>query len=94
MDSEFQKLYQDPNNFDASFKKLVDRVYELIQSSVSKDEKILLLSSDLDNIGCACVVNFLMKGYKLNYTSALALLRERRISIKIEKQPHNYLRML
>lgn len=68
------------------FKKLGDQVSDLIQKSLDKDEKILILSSDMDNISAALIIYTLMKNYKFNYTSALLMVRERRITVKLDKK--------
>lgn len=86
LDKEYLKLYDTPEGFDGAFKKLADTVADLISKSLEKDEKILLLSSDQDNIGAAIVIYFMMKAYKFSYTAAMGLIRERRISIKLEKK--------
>lgn len=86
LDKDYLKLYDTPEGFDGAFKKLADEVSEMIQNALEKDEKILLLSSDLDNIGAALVIYFMMKNYKFSYTAAMGLIRERRISIKLEKK--------
>lgn len=43
---------------------------------------MLILASDVDNLGVAFVVYFLMTQHKMNYSGAAALVRERRISLK------------
>lgn len=58
----------------------------MIKKALEKDEKILLLSTDQDNIVSAIIIYFLMKNYKFSYTNALSLIKERRMSIKLEKK--------
>lgn len=86
IDRDYQKLFSQTDNFEASFKKLGDQISDLIQKSLDKDEKILILSTDMDNITAALIIYALMKNYKFNYTAALQLVRERRITVKLDKK--------
>jgi len=75
----------DQSKYDALFKKLWDKVSDIIASAISKDEKLLILSTDLDSMVCAMIIYYLMKSQKMNYTNAMSLVRERRISLKLHK---------
>jgi len=75
----------DQSKYDALFKKLGDKVSDIIASAISKDEKLLILSTDLDSMVCAMIIYYLMKSQKMNYTNAMSLVRERRISLKLHK---------
>lgn len=68
IDKDYQKLYSQPENFDTIFKKCGDQMSDLISKALDKDEKILILSTDLDNIVAALVIYSLMKTYKFSYT--------------------------
>ena len=50
---------------------------------------MLILSSDVDNLGVAFVVYYLMSQHKMNYSAAAALVRERRISLKFIQIIHS-----
>ena len=78
-------MEDDQSKYDALFKKLGDKVSDIIASAISKDEKLLILSTDLDSMVCAMIIYYLMKSQKMNYTNAMSLVRERRISLKLHK---------
>ena len=86
LDKEYKKLYENIDNYDANFKKLAETVSDIISKALDKDEKILLLSSDQDNLVAAIMIYFLMKQYNFSYTNSMSMLRDRRISIKLDKQ--------
>lgn len=86
-DKDYKKMYEDnQTNYAACFKKLADSVSDMIQKALEKDERILLLSSEQDNIVAAIIMYFLMKNYQFSYTNALTLVKDRRISIKLDKK--------
>jgi hypothetical protein len=85
-DKEFISLRDAPDDkFDQCFVKACDKVIDEIHSCVSKDSKICILAGDLDNLSAAVIIYYLMKQHKMNYTAALSLVKERRISVKLEK---------
>ena len=46
---------------DECFVKMSDRISEEINSSLEADEKMLILATDVDSLGCSAVMYFLMK---------------------------------
>lgn len=58
----------DQSQFDAAFRKMAENVSNLMQKSVDKDEKVLILAGDIDSLAAAVVIYFLMKNCKMNYT--------------------------
>ena len=87
LDKEYQKMLmaEDQSAQEASFKKMADKVCDIIATALKNDEKLLILSTDLDSTTCSMIIYFLMKNYKMTYTNAMGLVRERWITLSINK---------
>ena len=52
---------QEKNGFDKAFTCLSEAVATEINASLQKDERVLILASDVDSIGCSTIIWYLMK---------------------------------
>ena len=80
--------------WEANFKKLADKACEIITGAIKNDEKLLILSTDLDSTTCSIVIYFLMKTHKMTYSAAMSLVKERWITLSINKMQHNFFRVM
>lgn len=64
MDNEYTEVLhklQGKNGFDKAFTSLCEAVANQVNASVQRDERVLILASDVDSIGCSTIMWYLMK---------------------------------
>ena len=73
----------DLSSIEEKFKRFADAIGSSIESALYSDEKLLIMAQDIDNVGAAAVIHYLITKRQMSFASAVDFVKERRISLAL-----------